>query len=45
MRHCGPVPELVHRWPTPLLEGRLRARYERFLAEVRLDDGRTVLLS
>lgn len=33
---------LIHRWPAPLLEGRLLARYERFLARVRLDDGRTV---
>lgn len=33
---------VVHRWPTPLLPGRLLRRYERFVAEIRLDDGRTV---
>ena len=28
--------------PTPLIEGRLVARYDRFIAEVRLADGKTV---
>ena len=32
----------IHRWPTPLVEGRLLRRYERFIAEVRLGSGRTV---
>jgi len=42
MRHSTPVGVLLHRWPTPLLEGRLVRRYERFIAEVRLLDGRLV---
>jgi sugar fermentation stimulation protein A len=32
---------VIHRWPAPLLEGRLVRRYERFIAEVRLG-GRVV---
>lgn len=34
-------PPWVHRWPTPLLEGRLVRRYERFLVDVKL--GRRVV--
>lgn len=28
--------EVIHRWPAPLIEGRLVRRYERFIAEVRV---------
>ena len=31
--------DLLWRWPTPLHEGRLVRRYERFIAEVRLERG------
>jgi sugar fermentation stimulation protein A len=38
----GPVSRsqhpLLHRWPTPLVEGRLLRRYERFIAEVRVGE-------
>lgn len=33
---------LLWRWPTPLHEGRLVRRYERFIAEIRLLDGRDI---
>lgn len=33
---------VVHRWPGPLLEGRLVRRYERFLVDVKLMGGKTV---
>lgn len=30
---------VIHRWPTPLRAGRFRRRYERFIAEIELEDG------
>lgn len=41
MRHSEPVSTLVYRWPSPLIEGVLVRRYERFLADVKI--GRRVL--
>ena len=35
-RRADVAPPVVHRWPSPLLEGRLVRRYERFLVDVKL---------
>lgn len=40
-RRADVAPPVVHRWPSPLLEGRLVRRYERFLVDVKL--GRRVV--
>ncbi len=33
---------MLYRWPTPLVPGRLVRRYERFIADIALDAGKTI---